>query len=95
MSLTREDVRKVAQLARLALRPDEEERYTQQLGQILHYVERLQELDVTGVEPMAHAVPQPALERPDEVRPSLPREVAMGNAPQPLGEGLAVPKIIE
>jgi aspartyl-tRNA(Asn)/glutamyl-tRNA(Gln) amidotransferase subunit C len=94
-ALSREEVRHVAHLARLALSPEDEERYARQLGQILGYVERLGAVDVTGVEPMAHPVPLPALLREDVARPSLPREKALENAPQRAGEGVAVPRIIE
>jgi aspartyl-tRNA(Asn)/glutamyl-tRNA(Gln) amidotransferase subunit C len=95
MSLTREQVRHVAHLARLAISEAEEERLARQLGSILGYVERLQQADVTGVEPMAHSVPMNGPERADEVAESLPREVVLGGAPQRVGEGIAVPKIIE
>lgn len=95
MALSPEDVRHVALLARLALTPEEEERYARQLGQILGYVERLQGLDLTGIEPMAHALPLPPLLREDVVRPSLPRDEALAAAPQRVGDGAAVPKIIE
>lgn len=95
MALTREEVRHVAHLARLALSPEDETRYARQLGQILEYVERLGAVDVTGVEPMAHALPLPTLLRPDEPRPSLPREDVLRNVPQRTAEGVAVPRIIE
>jgi len=95
MSLTPEQVRHVAHLARLALTPEEEQKYARQLGQILGHVDRLAALDVTGVEPLAHAVPLPALLRDDVVTPSLPREQVLANAPQQVGDGVAVPKIIE
>lgn len=95
MALTKEQVRQVALLARLQLTPAEEEKYAQQLGQILGYVERLQKLDVSGVEPMSHAVPMAAFERPDVVVASLTRDEALANAPQRIGEGVAVPRMIE
>jgi len=94
-TLSKEEVRKVALLARLALTPEEEERFARQLGSILGYVQQLQKVDVTGVTPIAHAVPLPAFERPDVVRPSLSRDEVLRNAPQRVGEGIAVPKIIE
>jgi aspartyl-tRNA(Asn)/glutamyl-tRNA(Gln) amidotransferase subunit C len=94
-ALSIEEVRGVAHLARLALTPAEEEKFSRQLGQILGYVKRLQAVDLTGVEPMAHAVPLAAPERADVVRPSLSREDVLRNAPQRVGEGIAVPKIIE
>lgn len=94
-ALSIDEVRKVALLARLALTPADEEKFARQLGNILGYVKRLQSVDLTGVEPMAHAVPLAAPERPDVVQPSLTREEALRNAPQRVGDGLAVPKIIE
>lgn len=95
MALTKEQVRHVAQLARLDLRPEEEERYARQLGAVLDYVEQLQKVDVTGVAPLAHPLPLPAAEREDVVLPSLSRDEALANAPQKVGEGVAVPRIIE
>ncbi len=95
MSLSKDEVRHVALLARLELSPDEEEKFSRQLGQILDYMERLKTLDVTGVEPMAHAVRLRGPERPDEVRESLPREEVLGGAPARVAGGVAVPKIIE
>ena len=89
------DVKYVAHLARLALTPDEEKKLGAQLGQILGYVEELKQVDVTGVEPTAHAVPMVNVTRADEVRPSLPHEDALRNAPKK-GAGLfVVPKIVE
>jgi aspartyl-tRNA(Asn)/glutamyl-tRNA(Gln) amidotransferase subunit C len=89
------EVREVALLARLALTPADEEMFARQLGQILGYVGRLQALNLDGIQPMSHAVPLPAPERPDEVRPSLSREAVLQNAPQRVADGLAVPNIIE
>jgi len=95
MSLSSQQVRHVAHLARLALPPADEDRFARQLGDILGYVERLQSLDVTGVEPLSHAVPLTGAERPDTVHESLPRDVVLAAAPQRVGEGVAVPRIIE
>jgi aspartyl-tRNA(Asn)/glutamyl-tRNA(Gln) amidotransferase subunit C len=89
------DVKYVAHLARLALAPDEEKKLGAQLGNILGYIEKLRELDVTNVEPTAHAVPMVNVTRADEVRPSLPHADALRNAPR-LANGLfIVPKIVE
>ena len=82
----------MALLARLALSPRKEERFARQLGAMIGYVKQLQQVDVTGITPMAHAVPLPALERPNIVEPSLPREDVLRLAPQRAGEGIAVPK---
>lgn len=95
MPFTEKEVRHVAHLARLALTPEEVERYGRQLAQVLDYVERLQSLDVEGVPPMANAVPLAAPLREDEVQPSLSRDEALANAPQRVGEGVAVPRVIE
>jgi aspartyl-tRNA(Asn)/glutamyl-tRNA(Gln) amidotransferase subunit C len=89
------DVKYVAHLARLALSPDEEMRLGAQLGQILGYIEKLRELDVTNVEPTAHAVPLVNVTRADEIRPSLSHEDALRNAPKKGGGLFVVPKIVE
>ena len=89
------DVKYVAHLARLHLTPDEEKKLGAQLGGILGYIEKLKELDVTGVEPTAHAVPLVNVTRPDEVRPSLPHDDALRNAPAQANGLFMVPKIVE
>ena len=89
------DVKYVAHLARLALTPDEEKKLGAQLGQILGYVEKLKEVDVTGVEPTAHAVPMVNITRADEVRPSLSHDEALRNAPKQASGLFIVPKVVE
>jgi aspartyl-tRNA(Asn)/glutamyl-tRNA(Gln) amidotransferase subunit C len=89
------DVKYVAHLARLSLTPDEEKKLAAQLGNILGYIEKLGELDVTAVEPTAHAVPMVNVTRADEVRPSLPHDDALRNAPAQANGLFIVPKIIE
>jgi aspartyl-tRNA(Asn)/glutamyl-tRNA(Gln) amidotransferase subunit C len=89
------DIQYVANLARIALTPDEEAKLGSQLGDILGYVKKLEELDVTGVEPMAHAVPLTNVLRADEVRPSIPQEAALANAPKQANGLFVVPKIVE
>ncbi len=89
------DVKYVAHLARLALMPDEEKKLANQLGNILGYIEKLNELDVAGVEPTAHAVPMVNVTRPDEIRPSLPHDDALRNAPAKANGLFIVPKIVE
>ena len=89
------DVKYVAHLARLALTPDEEKKLGAQLGHILGYIEKLRELDVSNVEPTAHAVPLVNVTRADEIRPSLPHEDALRNAPRQAGGLFIVPKIVE
>jgi aspartyl-tRNA(Asn)/glutamyl-tRNA(Gln) amidotransferase subunit C len=95
MKLTLEQVRHVANLARLSLSPEEERRYTTQLSAILEAVEQLQALDVSGVEPTSHATLAESLLREDALRPSLPPEAALANAPARVGTAFAVPKILE
>ena len=95
MAATEIDVKYVAHLARLQLTPDEEIKLGAQLGGILGYIEKLKELDVTGVEPTAHAAPRVNVTRPDEVRPSLPHDDALRNAPAQANGLFMVPKIVE
>ena len=95
MSATEIDVKYVAHLARLALTPEEEQRLGDQLGHILGYIEKLKELDVTNVEPTAHAVPLLNVTRPDELRPSLSHDEVMRNAPARSNGLFIVPKIVE
>jgi aspartyl-tRNA(Asn)/glutamyl-tRNA(Gln) amidotransferase subunit C len=89
------DVKYVAYLARLSLSPDEEQQIGAQLGNILGYIEKLKEVDVTGVEPTAHAFPLVNVTRPDEVRPSMSSEDALRNAPAHANGLFIVPKIVE
>jgi aspartyl-tRNA(Asn)/glutamyl-tRNA(Gln) amidotransferase subunit C len=89
------DVKYVAHLARLALTPEEEQKIGAQLDNVLHYVEKLKEVDVSGVEPTAHAFPLVNVTRPDEVQPSLSNEEALRNAPAKANGLFIVPKIVE
>jgi aspartyl-tRNA(Asn)/glutamyl-tRNA(Gln) amidotransferase subunit C len=94
MSLSRTDVEKVSLLGRLLLSPAELELMTEQLGQIVAYVESLGELDTETVEPMAHAVDIANVFAPDELRPSLDRRTALANAPHQDGEFYRVPAVL-
>lgn len=89
------DVKYVAHLARLSLTPEEEQKMGEQLGNILGYIEKLKEVDVSGVEPTAHAFPLVNVTRPDEIRPSLSNEEALRNAPAQANGLFIVPKIVE
>jgi aspartyl-tRNA(Asn)/glutamyl-tRNA(Gln) amidotransferase subunit C len=89
------DIKYVSRLARVALTPDEELRLGAQLGNILGYIEKLKEVDVTGVEPTAHAFPLVNVTRPDVVTGSLTNEEALRNAPSRAGGLFVVPKIVE
>jgi len=95
MAATEIDIQYVAHLARISLTPDEKKKLAAQLGGILGYIEKLKELDVTNVEPTAHAVPMVNVTRADEVRPSLPHEDALRNAPKQVNGLFIVPKIVE
>lgn len=90
-----EEVERVAKLARLTLTPDEGKRFAADMGAILGHVAKLKELSVTDVPPTAHAVDLPTLLRPDVVQPGLDIDGAMQNAPERIGDGFGVPKIIE
>ena len=89
------DVQYVAHLARLELSPSEEQQIGAQLGEVLGYIQKLKELDVSAVEPMAHAVPLANVARPDAVLPSLPHAEAMRNAPCQANDLFIVPRILE
>jgi len=94
MALTRDEVLHVANLARLSLLPEEIELFTRQLNDILAYVEKLQELDTTGVPPLAHVIPVFNVLREDEVTSGLSREVALENAPAREEGAFVVPRVI-
>ena len=94
MSLSRRDIEKVALLARLQLTEAEAATMTAELGQIVGYVDQLAEVDTEGVEPMAHAVEVVNVFRADEVRPSLPRDEALANAPNRDERGYLVPAVL-
>jgi aspartyl-tRNA(Asn)/glutamyl-tRNA(Gln) amidotransferase subunit C len=93
--IQRKDVEHVARLARLALTDAEIERMREQLNGILAYIEKLNELDTSDVEPTSHAVPLVNVMRDDEAGPCLPREEALANAPDRAGEFFRVPRNIE
>jgi aspartyl-tRNA(Asn)/glutamyl-tRNA(Gln) amidotransferase subunit C len=97
MALSLEEVRRIAGLARLRLSAEEEQTFAVQLSAILDHVAELSKLDVTGVEPMTHALAagDAAPLRADEVQPSLEPGVALGNAPAREGTCFKVPRIIE
>src|SRR5437588_10484502 len=92
--LTTEDVKHVAKLARLALDEEQLARLTPQLESILEYVAKIGEVDVSGVQPMAHALPLANVLRDDVVEPSLPIDKVLQNAPETDGPFFKVPKVI-
>ena len=89
------DIEKVARLARLELSEGEKETFGNQLEQILTYMEQLNRLDTTGVEPTSHAIPIYNVFREDEVRPSIPQEEVLAIAPDEEDGHFKVPRIIE
>jgi aspartyl-tRNA(Asn)/glutamyl-tRNA(Gln) amidotransferase subunit C len=89
--IDREQVLHVARLARLELRDDEVERMSGELSTILDHVERINELDLEGVEPTAHVVALENVLRSDEPRPSWPRERVLDEAPDPAEGAFRVP----
>ena len=95
MPVSREDVEYVAKLARIELTEDEKDTLTSQLSSILGHIEKLNELDIEGVEPTFHVLDVTNVFREDEVRPSLPTEETLKNAPARDGDFFKVPKILE
>ena len=89
------DIDYVARLARLALTPAEAQKIGGQLDAILAYFDKLKQVDVSSVEPTAHAVPRVNVMRPDQVQPCLPHERALSNAPAQANGLFIVPKIVE
>ena len=94
MSISRSDIEKVALLARLRLTDEELDTMTEQLAQIVGYVDQLSEVDTNDVEPMAHAIELANVFKDDRVAPSLPREEALANAPHHDGRGYLVPAVL-
>ncbi len=107
MKVTEKDVQYVADLANLELTEAESQRFLKDLNSILAYIDNLNELDTANVEPMAQVAARyggegkPEAERygyalrPDELRPSLPHDAALHNAPDTDGTYFKVPKVIE
>jgi aspartyl-tRNA(Asn)/glutamyl-tRNA(Gln) amidotransferase subunit C len=95
MEITKQEVEKVARLARLELTDMEQVAFSKQLSQILTHVETLKPYDTTGVEPTATVLGQVNVFRPDIARPSLSVERAVVNAPESADGFFVVPKIIE
>jgi aspartyl-tRNA(Asn)/glutamyl-tRNA(Gln) amidotransferase subunit C len=94
MSISRQDIKKVALLARLQLTDDELSKMTVELAQIVGYVDQLNEVDTNGIEPMAHAIETANVFRDDVVVASLPRDEALANAPHRDDRGYLVPAVL-
>ena len=95
MDITQKEVEHVAKLARLELSEDEKGIFTRQLSAILTYMDQLKTLDTRGVEPTMTVLPTENVFRDDEVRPSLPQESALANAPEQADGFFRVPRILE
>ncbi|MCW3048642.1 MAG: gatC [Solirubrobacterales bacterium] len=89
--IDREQVLHVARLARLSLSDDEVQQMAGELSKVLGHIEKIAELDLDGVPPTSHVVEVPNALRPDEPRPSLPRDVVLAAAPAVADGGFLVP----
>lgn len=85
----------VAKLARLALTPEEKATFEQQLGNVLHHIEQLSKVDVSGVEPTAHAFAVYNVWQDDVPASGLPVDAALRNAPAQRDHMIVVPKVVE
>lgn len=95
MSVSEKDVRYVAHLARLQLSEDEVESLTQDMSKILDYMETLEELDTSDVEPLEHVIDMEYRLRDDKAKEPLSHEEALKNAPDADSDYFRVPKVIE
>jgi aspartyl-tRNA(Asn)/glutamyl-tRNA(Gln) amidotransferase subunit C len=95
VEITKQDVEKVAKLARLLVAEGEKDMFAKQLSQILTHVEQLNRYDTEGIEPTATVLGQTNVFREDVISPSLPVDKALHNAPEREGDGFSVPKILE
>ena len=95
MSLVHDQVRRLARLARIAIRPDETEAVLEQLNRVLGLIEEMRQVDTAGVEPMAHPLESSQRLRPDSVTEQDQRELLQSIAPAVEGGLYLVPKVIE
>ncbi len=93
--ISSQQVEYVAHLARLKISDQEKDKFTSQLNDILLYIDKLNELDTKGVEPMSHAIAVTNSFRQDEILDSIGTEKSLANAPDARGEFFRVPKVIE
>ena len=94
MAVTKKDVEKIAELARLKFSEEELENFTPQMNEILSYMDKLNELDTENVKPLSHPVEQSNVFREDEMKISIPVEDALKNAPSKDEHHFKVPKVI-
>ena len=95
MKITEQDINTVASLSRLRIRDEERAEVTAQLDKFLAYVENLQAIDTTDIEPTTYALPMQNVFRADKVKPSLDRELALSNAPLAEDGYFKVPRVLE
>lgn len=95
MAITKDDVRRIVKLAKLEFDDSQIERGTKELSAILEYIKILENAPLDGLEPIAHALEVDCPRRDDEIRPSLPPEDALKNAPQKEDAFFKVPEVIE
>jgi aspartyl-tRNA(Asn)/glutamyl-tRNA(Gln) amidotransferase subunit C len=89
--LDRDQVLHVARLARLELNDEEVDRMAAELSKVLDHIEAIRELDLEGVPPTSHVIDVVNVLRADEPEPSLPRDIVLAQAPEPLNDGFGVP----
>lgn len=94
MPITKNDILKIAALARLELTPEELDQLTRDLAQIITYVEQIRQVDTEGIVPRTQFIAKENVFREDVVKPSLPREKALGNAPDHDGVYFKVPRVL-
>ena len=94
-TVDRDEVLKIAALAKLHFSEEEVSLYTDQMNEILEYMKQLGELDTKDVEPLSHVLDQINMTRPDEEKASLSREEVLRNAPETDGEYFVVPNVIK
>jgi len=95
MAVNIKDVEHIAKLAKLSFSENEKEKFTEQFNEILSFMEKLNELDTSNIEPLSHVIELQNVLRNDNVRPSLPTEEALKNAPAKDEKFFKVPKVID
>lgn len=94
MAVTKKDVEHIAELARLEFTEEEKEKFTKQFNEILSYIEQLNKLDTSNVEPLSHVIELANVFRKDDVKPGLTTDEALQNAPAKTEKFFKVPKVI-
>ena len=95
MAISKEEVERIARLARLQLSPEEIVKYQAELSSILDYIEQLKQVDTSGIDFIAHCTPNEKTTREDELGTSLSVDEALANAPAELNKMFSVPKVID